>query len=243
VTSPAITRHACPGLRPEPLASYLAGLGLIRVLGEQADPAATAAWTSDGLVINTAVPDLAAWLVGEYVPTPVLSPWNSGSGFGLKDKEPLRALEAMLAHQSPRLAPLREAIPVAREVVSKARAKGWITDGAPGGDKGRVVLEFRNRCPDALLPWIDAAVVLAGDDTFFPPLLGTGGNDGRLDFSTNFHQRLLDVIGISDKERARSLAMARDLINDTEDEQLASAAIGQFDPAGAGGPGSSGVRP
>ena len=31
----------------------------------------------------------------------------------------------------------------------------------------------------------------------FPPLLGTGGNDGRLDFSTNFHQWLLDVIGAS----------------------------------------------
>lgn len=239
MTSPTIIWHACPGLRPEPLASYLAGLGLIRVLGEQADPEATAAWTPDGLVIGTAVPDLAAWLAEQYVPTPVLSPWNSGSGFGLKDKEPLRALEAVLAHPSPRLAPLRDAIPIAREVVSKARAQGWLTDGAVGGDKSRVVLEFRNRCPDALLPWIDAAVVLAGNDTFFPPLLGTGGNDGRLDFSTNFHQRLLDVIAVSDSGRARSLATARDLIDGTEAEPLAGAAIGQFDPAGAGGPGSS----
>ena len=41
------------------------------------------------------------------VPTPVLSPWNNGSGFGAKDKEPLRALEALLAHPSPRLAPFR----------------------------------------------------------------------------------------------------------------------------------------
>jgi CRISPR-associated protein Csx17 len=239
VTSSAVTRHACPGLRPVPLASYLAGLGLIRVLGEQADPAATAAWTRDGLVVTSGVDDIPGWLGGHYVPTPVLSPWNSGSGFGLKDKEPLRALEAVLAHPSPRLAPLREAIPVARAVAGKAREKGWIADGASGGDKSRVVLEFRNRCPDALLPWIDAAVVLAGQDTIFPPLLGTGGNDGRLDFSTNFHQRLLEVIGVSDKDRSRSLAMARDLLGGTEDERLATAAIGQFDPAGAGGPGSS----
>ena len=69
---------------------------------------------------------------GEYVPAPVLSPWNSGSGIGLKDREPLRALEALLAHPSPRLAALREAIPIARAVVGKARAKGWITDGAAG---------------------------------------------------------------------------------------------------------------
>src|SRR5208283_5354825 len=61
VTSATITRHACPGLRPEPLASYLAGLGLIRVIGEQADPAAIAAWTPDGLAITTTVNDIAAW--------------------------------------------------------------------------------------------------------------------------------------------------------------------------------------
>jgi hypothetical protein len=85
MTTPLLTRHVLPGFRPEPLASYLAGLGLIRVLGEQADPNATAAWTPDGLVIATARPDLAQWLVDEYVPTPVLSPWNAGSGFGAKE--------------------------------------------------------------------------------------------------------------------------------------------------------------
>ena len=41
MTSPSLMRHVLPGLRPEPcLASYLAGRGLIRVIGEQADPAA-----------------------------------------------------------------------------------------------------------------------------------------------------------------------------------------------------------
>ena len=169
------------GLRPEPLASYLAGLGLIRTLGEQADPDATAAWTDAGLAITSSVPDLAAWLAAEYVPTPVLSPWNSGSGFGAKDKEPLRVLTASCAFiRPPRFgSSSRAAIEVAERVVREARGKGWITDAVSGGDKGRVVLEFRNRCPESLLPWIDAAVVLAGVDTFFPPLLGTGGNDGR----------------------------------------------------------------
>ncbi len=239
MTSPALTRQVLPGLHPEPLASYLAGLGLIRVIGEQADPEVTAAWTPGGLVLGTIVPDIAAWLADEYVPTPVLSPWNNGSGFGSKDKEPVRALSALRAHPSPRLAPYRDAIEVAEHVVRKGRAAGWTTDAAGGGNKGRLVQEFRNRCPDALLRWIDAAVVLTGDDTFFPPLLGTGGNDGRLDFSTNFHQRLLDVLGPSEKDRARSVAVARDLIDGTEAEQLAGAAIGQFDPGRAGGPGSS----
>jgi CRISPR-associated protein Csx17 len=212
-----------PGIRPEPLASYLAGLGLIRVLAEQADKDLTAAWTPQGLAITTVVTDIAAWLAAEYVPTPVVSPWNNGSGFGGKDKEPLRVLETLLKHPSLRFDPLRAAIRLARQVMAR-----------PHDDKASLVRDFRNRCPESVLPWIDATVVLADQDTLFPPLLGTGGNDGRLDFSTNFHQRLLDVI-----DTKQSPALARDLLNGTEVEQLASAAIGQFDPASAGGPGSS----
>jgi CRISPR-associated protein Csx17 len=232
------TSRVLPGLRPEPLASYLAGLGLIRVLAEQADPDTAAAWADEGLVITTTVADLAAWLTERYEPTPVLSPWNNGSGFGPKDKEPKRTLDAIRAHPSPRLQALREAMPVAERVAGKARSEGWITDG-PQGDKGRAVQEFRNWCPDKLLPWIDATVVLAGDGEFYPPLLGTGGNDGRLDFSTNFHQRLLDALDVTDRGRARSLAWAHDLLTGTEDQPLADASVGQFDPAAAGGPGSS----
>jgi CRISPR-associated protein Csx17 len=218
------TRHILPGLRPEPLASYLAGLGLFRVIGEQADENATAAWNQDTLEITTTVEDIPGWLAEEYRPTPVLSPWNNGSGFGPKDKEPLRRISELREHPSPRLAAFRDAISLAESV------RADMGDA----DKSKLVLEFRNRCPDELLPWIDASVVLAGDDTFFPPLLGTGGNDGRLDFSTNFHQRLLEVIGTP-----RSALMAGDLLIGTEVEQLAKAPIGQFDPAGAGGPGSS----
>lgn len=163
------TRHVFPGLRTEPLASYLAGLGLVRVLGEQADPALTAAWTPGGLAVTTTVADIAAWLADDYVPTPVLSPWNNGSGFGPKDRESRRAIDSLLAHRSPRLAPLRNAIPIAREVVSKARQQGWITESGAVANKRRIVQELRNRCPDPMVAWIDATVVLTGqDDQSFP---------------------------------------------------------------------------
>src|SRR5712691_1673591 len=225
------TRHVLAGLRPEPLASYLAGLGLIRLLGEQADPGASAAWEHDGLVINTTVEDIAVWLADEYVPTPVLSPWNNGSGFGPKDVEPKRTLGELRSHPSPRLAHFPAAIEAAAAVAELQQTSGW--------DKPRAVQQFRNWCPEPVLPWIDASVILADDRTFFPPLLGTGGNDGRLDFSTNFHQRMLEVVGIGDKARTRSLALAGDLLAGTETERLTSASVGQFDPAAAGGPGSS----
>lgn len=229
-----MTHHVMlAGLRPHPLGSYLAGLGLIRVLAEQADPRLTAAWTDDGLVLHTRTTEIAAWLAEEYRPTPVLSPWNEGSGFGAKDRTPREVLAALADHPSERLAAFRAALPVATEVARRYREQdaGW--------DKERAVRELRNRCPEPLLPWIDAGVVLADDQAYFPPLLGTGGNDGRLDYSTSFHQRLLDVLDPAPAAVRRSLAQARDLLDGSQHERLASAPVGQFDPAAAGGPASS----
>lgn len=226
-----MTVHTLTGLRPAPLASYLAGLGLVRLLGEQADPDLAAAWSDDGLVVDTAVPDLAEWLVERYQPTPVLSPWNEGSGFGAKDVTPKQRLEALVAGTNPRFAPFRAAMPAAARAAERYRTAG--------GTKERAVREFRNRCPEELLPWIDAAVVLGGADAYFPPLLGTGGNDGRLDFSTTFHQRLLDLLEPAAAARRRSLAQAADLLVGTQGERLEKLPIGQFDPAAAGGKGSS----
>jgi CRISPR-associated protein Csx17 len=241
-----MTRHACPGLRPEPLGSYLAGLGLLRLIGEQADPAATAFWSERGLVIDTTLADLAGWLANEYVPTPVLSPWNGGSGFGAKDKEPKRRLEALLARTTPRLAAFGEAINAAGRVIATARSAGWIKPDAKGIEKivndeakARIIQEFRNRCPDILLPWVDAAVVLTGGQPYFPPLLGTGGNDGRLDFSTNFHEQVLAVLDETPKGMERSLRWAGDLLAGSETERLDEGPVGQFDPAAAGGQASS----
>jgi CRISPR-associated protein Csx17 len=227
--------HALPGLRPTPLASYLAGLGLVRLLGEQADPELTARWTGDGLVLDTTVADLVSWLVDDYLPTPVLSPWNEGSGFGTKDVTPKQRLAALVGSQSGRFDRFRAAMPVATEIGQRYRTAGWKKDQA----KERAVREFRNRCPDELLPWIDAAVVLGSDGALFPPLLGTGGNDGRLDFSTTFHQQLLEVLDPAPAARRRSRAQAADLLAGAQQEPLAKLPIGQFDPGAAGGRGSS----
>ncbi len=224
--------HRLTGLRPEPLASYLAGLGLVRVLAEQADPDLTARWDDDTLVVQTTVDDIAAWLTDHYAPTPVLSPWNEGSGFGVKDKKPREALDTLTRLSDPRLDPIKQALAAATIVGETFRSDG-------GWSKERAIVEYRNTCPESALPWIDAAVVLTGDQVFYPPILGTGGNDGRLDFSTNFHQRLVELFDTAPAARDRSRAAAQDLVDGTQIAKLSDGAIGQFDPAGAGGPGSS----
>ena len=226
-----MTLTCLDGLRTTPLASYLATLGLARCVAEQADPDLRVWWADGVAQVESSVEDLAAWLVDEYRPTPILSPWNEGSGFGRKDKTSRKMLASLIQRTDPRLDAFRTAHEVAAEVGTRAREQAW--------DKERTVRELRNRCPEDLLDWIDAAVVLAGDTAVFPPLLGTGGNDGRLDFSTNFHQRLLDVLAADDVGRSRSLAWAADALLDQHETALQKAAIGQFGPLAAGGRNSS----
>lgn len=229
-----MSSHLVAGARRRSLMNSLAALGLVRVLAEQTDPLLRCAYTPDGLRIDCAVDDLATWLVETYRPTPVLSPWNEGSGFGAKDKAPKVALASLLAIASPRLDEYRAAVKTVSTLAETARREGW--------DKARHVRAVRDRCPDSMLPWLDSAVIALGvreRDLAFPPLLGSGGNDGRLEFSTNFHQRLLEVLPTSDSSDTRSRALAQDWLDGTSAQSLVRAAIGQFDPGGAGTPNSS----
>lgn len=223
-----ISERALVGLRDIPLGSYLGAVGLLAVLGRQADPAATLRWADDTPVLGTSIADVPTWLAAEYRPSVVLSPWNNGSGYGPKDINQLAFLDELLALPAERIGPWREVHTVAAPLAERSRAEGW--------DKQRLVRELRNRVPEGLLGWIDASVVLTRTDLKFPPLLGSGGNDGRLDFSSNFHQRLLDVL--PERRRTVSTRWAVRLLNGTSGP-LVAAAVGQFDPVSSGGRNSS----
>ena len=226
-----MTTHVFPGLGCVPLINYLAALGVAKGISEQADPAARFGWRDGVFHMDTEVEDIAEFFVRDFVPTPVFSPWNAGSGFGVKDKTPLeyiRILESSTAH---RLAPYRNTLAVIRSLLIAKSEKGWT--------KERFVQELRNRLPDDALPWTDASVVLTAKKTEYPPILGTGGNDGRLDFSTNVHQRLKDVLPELGAKPERSRVWMQDLLWGRSTEKLVAASVGQGDPVGAGTPGSS----
>ncbi|MBZ0119544.1 MAG: hypothetical protein K8H88_21315, partial [Sandaracinaceae bacterium] len=65
-----MNEHVLSGCRPAPLASYLKALGVLRLLGEQADPSARGCWRDDTFVVCTTL-DLDALLeffLGQYRP-------------------------------------------------------------------------------------------------------------------------------------------------------------------------------
>lgn len=221
--------HRLAGCRPEPLGSYLKALGVWRLVAEQADPGATAWWAPDGFVLNCTLDNeaLAGFFLDAYRPSPILSPWNSSSGFGPEGAGELQVIEAST---DPRLKAYRGAIVVARELLAES----------PDQPKDRLLAECRSRLPDACVPWLDAAAVLTDDRPVFPPLLGTGGNDGRLEFSRNFHQRVLDVLGLTSSKSNKRAAWLDDAFYDHgRSIGMRGRSPGQFDPGAAGGANSA----
>jgi CRISPR-associated protein Csx17 len=90
--------------------------------------------------------------------------------------------------------------------------------------------------------WMDAAMVLDADGKpAFPALLGTGGNDGRLDFTNNFMQRLADVYDF--RSGSALPAAGKWIVGALWGEPIPGCkngcAVGQYLPGSAGGANNS----
>jgi CRISPR-associated protein Csx17 len=227
-----VTVHSFPGLRAGSLLTYMAGLGLTRVVAEQADSRVRTWWSGDVLHMDTALGDVGSFLVDEYHPVPAFSPWNGGSGFGDKDKTSRVALEKLAGVDADRLEAFTKSYRIVGDVLARVR------DVPEKEHKQRLVIELRNRLPEEALTWLDAVVVDGGDRLLFPGVYGTGGNDGRLEFSSNFHQRLFNVLPELGAKRAESMAWVSDALSGAAQHPLKVAPAGQFDLQGASSPGT-----
>lgn len=223
------------GCRPTPLASYLKGLGVMKLVSRHWKDSRTV-WNEDGLTLttNATAQEIERYLLHDYCPTPMIAPWNGGSGFYRKDNN--TALEAICAGKAERLAPLRESITIANDVLADFDR----SSSPKGADKTKLLQRIRAVLSDDALEWFDAAILLASDGAQFPPLLGTGGNDGRLDFTNNFMQRLTEIIDSDNgSPTTESESWLRMALFGEPAPGLVKKAIGQFAPGQVGGPNAS----
>lgn len=79
--------HVLEACAAVPLAGYLKALGVFRLVAEQADPDASGFWRDERFVLRTRLTEveLVRFFVEKFEPTPVVAPWNGGSGFWPKD--------------------------------------------------------------------------------------------------------------------------------------------------------------
>ena len=236
------------GCAPTPLASYLKAIGILRLIssdanhvsGRAADPKARGWWENERFHLKTALhrDALCRFFLEEYAPSPIIAPWNGGSGFYPKDnKDGFGPLTSRIIAK--RFITMAKTIEIASHVVARRE----LTQSPKGDDKIEFVAALRAEIPDEALDWIDAALALSGDRLAYPQLLGTGGNDGRLDFTNNFMRRLVSKkkpSGIFDATSGRPSDEAPPLLAnalfDAPADGLDSAAVGQFSPGAAGGP-------
>src|SRR5436309_3502024 len=102
------------GCTATPLGNYLKALGVLRLVCEQADSAARGWWAGETFAIESTLndEDLATFFVERYAPTPILAPWNGGSGFYLKDNK--EGINAVAESSHDRFAGYRESIAICR---------------------------------------------------------------------------------------------------------------------------------
>lgn len=218
------------GCQSTPLASYLKALGILRLVCEQEDGDARGFWATDAFVLQSRLDAdaLVRFFVERYCPTPIVAPWNGGSGFFPKDNT--AGIDAIVANSSPRFSPYRSIIAECRD----ALARLGLHEKPEKDAKSRLLSELRSMLPDVGLRWLDAAIVLSESGPQYPPLLGTGGNDGRLDFTNNQMQRLSELLLAGNGGATSQLRSA--LFGDPIPGLIKGSAIGQFSPAAAGGP-------
>ena len=232
------------GCTPEPLMAYMKALGIFRLVAQK-DKDARAWWHNDTFMLKSALDrdSLVEFFLEEYRPTPIVSPWNGGSGFYEKGSRAAReAVDAIYEDEgSMRLNEYRQTIGLCRRILTDT----GIVNKPTEGEKLTILAKCRNLLPDLSLAWLDAVYVLTTGGRKFMPVLGTGANDGNMDFSINFIKNLklaLTGVEIGRKHTKRFDPNERRAgwVNISVFGQghapLARSAVGQFNPGGAGGP-------
>lgn len=193
------------GCRSRPLVGYLKALGLLRVVTRQADPEARGRWAAGTFELSSELDReaLEDFLLERYSPAPIISPWNGRGGFLEKRNKELDAIESSA---DSRLGEFRSAIETARSTLAELKITATPSDEL----KGDLLRALRERLSDIALEWLDAVVVLVGPIAAYPPLLGSGGNDGSFDFSKAYAEAVVDGLTIdSPKNSAEAQAWAQ----------------------------------
>lgn len=226
--------HVTPlsGCTPVPLASYLKALGILRLVAEQADPDARGCWQNERFVLESRLDaeGLRRFFLEAYQPTPLLAPWGARSGFypGSAESGARKILEAIEATDDARLQFFRESI---RDVRALLERHGF--SEKPDDDRKLELLRLcRSELPEELVQWLDACYTLTADWRRFPPLLGTGGNEGSGSYLSGFGQLVVDCLHQRNHDAVLDTTLFGVGVPDAKTGQVP----GQFAPDMAGGP-------
>jgi CRISPR-associated protein Csx17 len=214
--------------------SYLKALAVLRLVSEDkkhGDAAARGSWENGMFVLRSRLDqgELVTFFLESYRPTPIVAPWGARSGFfsSSSERTAREALKEIKQSTHPRFGPFRQTIATVHELLSKL----GLTEKAQDDDKLQLLYASRANLPDELLEWLDTCYVLSGDGRKYPPLLGTGGNEGSGSYVSGFAQQVLACVLHREHDDALQTALFGTLNSGVSTNQTP----GHFSPSAAGG--------
>ncbi len=189
---------------------YLKALGILKILNEQVDADATGMWIDKRFVINSDVvgeESLVDFFADSYTPTPIVSPWNRGSGFYNTGRGNLQKIKNTT---EPRLEKYRQVIKQSEDKLNEIfgsqdpsmRAEELKGERNGVSIKRMLVVELHNSLPDEVIHWIDSAVMARSDSSTLEmaPILVSGGNDGKFECSNNYMRAVVECVSTTERE-------------------------------------------
>lgn len=213
--------------------------------------------------------ELRDYFLFRYRPMVILSPWNGRAGFleGDDAEESTRKgpqiLGQLCAGKGNRLADYRRLVERVRSLpeimeFNDARARLKEIDqrkkrGEANDEEERkrltarskelktlLLVALHSRMPDPFLDWMDACLVIGSDKLLPAPLLGSGGNEGSMDFSINHVGLLMRLIDPdTDAPTAEAPGLLEQALFEAPATLWSDVNLGQLSPGSVGGPNMS----
>ena len=234
------------GCAPEPLLHYLKALGIMRLIAEQLDPGVRGAWSGDTFVLETnkTKDEIVRFFLNDYCPTPIVAPWNNGSGFHRSEGasgsgKKVVNFRNIKDSTNQRLKSYRETMNLAERLVSQCLTPE--IQALPSIKRSEALKPIliplcRNQFNDDAVRWIDAVCYLAMKEKLgYPHLLGSAGNDGNQEFSLTFMGCLYEVLPTDQGLRNDSEQQLCAALWGETGSKGAVSSPGQFNPKGTGG--------
>lgn len=218
--------------------NYLKALGVLRLVSEQ-DPAARGKWEAGCFVLQSKylADTLARFFRDDYAPSPILAPWGARSGFypGNSEKGAREALNKITSQKHARFTRFNQGAADVRRLLARFN----ISEKAKEKEKLKLLTDCRSGLDDEMLSWLDSCYILTAHERKFPPLFGTGGNEGSGSFVSGFAQR----VGLCLVDRAYDAALDAALFATPNKNTTTPLTPGHFSPSASGGPnGGQGIE-
>jgi len=215
--------HKLNGCAPVPLANYLKAIAVLRIVCQQLDEDARGWWKNDTFHLATSASriGLLEFFLHEYEPAAILSPWNKGSSLTRNSA----LIKKIVGSKSTRFRQMKRGIKAAQKAIESCNDTK---------DKNNMLSKQYLMARDTYREWLHTSNIMTEEgNKRCSPLLGSGGNDGRLEFSCCYIMNLAKLYDLDDgsPQKGTMNCINAALFDDCSYSQV-EGTMGQFKPAG-----------